>query len=148
MSKGESRPGRERIADWLLLFGIVLSVIGLVLVVAGRDAGTVIFGGALIFASQLLHPFWRPKWKPVPPPPLPTLGDFGLAPKKGERFTTSEPAKVDVIVWWKPMGTNTIDGVLPAGTLVSVDHDHESGGNHVYVTASDADVLYTLLVPV
>jgi hypothetical protein len=147
VTKAARRPDRETLADWCLMFGIVLLLVGLVLIVGEVGPHTAIFGGSLIAVSQVLHPFWRPKWKPEPSPPQPTLGDFGIAPKKGERFTASEPVKVEVIVWCKPMGNYTLDGELRAGTLVISDLDHEPHMNVVYVSAAEHVAMESLLVP-
>lgn len=147
MTAPKTRPMRERLGSWCFLFGIVMAAFGLVFIQIEAGVVMIACGLALVVASQFLHPFWRPRWKPAPPPPQPTLGDFGLAPKKGEHYTAGEAAEVHVVIWWKPMGTNTINAVLPAGTLLVVDHDHEPDMKHVTVTAPNHAALETLLVP-
>lgn len=124
----------------MMLLGLILSQLE-----AGQDMAKL--GGMLIVASQVLHPFWRPKWKPEPPPPRPTLGDFGISLKKGERYVAGDAAAVDLVVWWKPMGSSNYPAVLPKGTLVIVDHDHEADVHDVFVSAADHAAMEPVLVP-
>jgi hypothetical protein len=142
-----TRPAREALASYLMAAAVVMLVIGAVLSVADLGATPAVAGVVLLVASQFLHPFWKPKWKPDPPPPERTLADFGIdGLKQGERWQAREDAAVDVAVHWAPMGNFSHADSVPAGTLVIVEYPHAPDATFVALNPADSGALEARLV--